>query len=227
MSKQSSGYLIDTYKEINTRIDENGNEQTTILEKTKKRERSTEPDYIKIYTNMWCQFNEIPDRARPLFMELATRMSYANQNSEYGGQLVSTGGPIQEEICKKLEITRSTYQRYLKDLRDCKAIRLVSRGYYQISPDYAGKGEWKYNPKLDRGGVEQLKATFEVNADGSKSWKADIVWADNGEPTELNEDYRKMLNVTESDQAVLESISITCDEDLRGYAPEPPAPTGL
>lgn len=234
MSKRDSGYYIDTIKETTTQIDEKGNEQTTTVTKTKKRERSNEPDYIKIYTDMWCQFNEIPDRARPLFLELAVRMSYASKNDEYGGQLVATGGPIQEAICKKLDIKRAAYQRYLKELRDCNAIRLVSRGYYQINPSYAGKGEWKYNPRLDRGGVEELIATFKLNADGTKSVKTDIIWADNGEDTPLNTFYREGMGVSAEDQTVLEtmSIDITCDDtpndtqDLGGAAPKPPAPAG-
>lgn len=207
--------IYESTKELETRIDENGNEQTTIIEKIKKRERSSEPDYIKLYTRVWCEFNQIPDRARPLFLELVCHMSYANTNEKDGGQLVATGGPVQESICKKLNITRSTYQRYLRDLCECNAIRSISRGYYQISPNYAGRGEWKYNPRLNRGGVEELVATFKLNVNGEKSCNTTIVWADNGESTEMNKIYRKMTDSKPGDQTVMSvrSIDILCDEE--------------
>lgn len=211
---KEQGYILDSTKEITTRIDEDGKEQTTIVEKVKKRERSTEPDYIKLYTSMWCEFNQIPMRARPLFLELVVRMSYADKSDRAGGQLVGTGGPVMASICEKLgsdgkPLTRSTYQKYLKDLVNCGAIIPVSRGYYQISGDYAGKGEWRYNPTLKRGGVEELTTTFRMKADGTKNVETNIVWADDGEDTELNDTYRKMTKSKASDQTIMSTITAT------------------
>lgn len=210
---KAQGYILDSTKEITTRIDEDGNEQTTIVEKTKKRERSTEPDYIKLYTSMWCEFNQIPLRARPLFLELVVRMGYADKSSRAGGQLVGTGGPVMSDICEKLgsdgkPLTRSTYQKYLKDLVNCGAIIPISRGYYQISGDYAGKGEWRYNPMLKRGGVEELTTTFRMKSDGMKV-ETNIIWADDGEENQINDAYRKATNSKKSDQTIMSTVTAT------------------
>ena len=69
---------IQEKEEIQTRIDENGDEQTTIKRTTSKIERSSEPDYIKLYTKMWCEFNQIPNVYRPLFFELISNMTYCH-----------------------------------------------------------------------------------------------------------------------------------------------------
>lgn len=214
LNLKEHGYILDSTKEITTRIDESGREKTTVVEKVKKRERSTEPDYIKLYTSMWCEFNSIPLRARPLFLELVVRMGYADRTARGGGQLVGTGGPVMADICAKLgtngsPLTRSTYQKYLRDLVDCGAIIPVSRGYYQISGDYAGKGEWRYNPTLKRGGVEELTTTFRLKSDGTKDVKTDIVWADDGGDTELNETYRTITGASKKDQTIITATTST------------------
>lgn len=215
---KAHGYILDSTKETTIRIDENGQEQTTVIEKVKKRERSTEPDYIKLYTSMWCEFNQIPLRARPLFLELVVRMGYADKSARGGGQLVGTGGPIMADICEKLgsdgkALTRSTYQKYLKDLVNCGAIIPISRGYYQISGDYAGKGEWRYNPTLKRGGVEELTTTFRMRSDGTKQVETNILWADDGTDTEINNTYRKMTNAKKDEQTVMTTTTATPIED--------------
>lgn len=194
--------VIQTEKEIVTQIDADGNEHTTTKEKTKTRERSSEPDYIKIYTNMWCEANQIPLAYRELFLQLATRMSYANAENEddLGGQIVCTSGLYGEKIRAALGWKPNMYQKGLKALCDCHAIKRVRRGFYQINPAYAGRGEWKYKPQLHRGGIENIIATFNL-ATGTN--KTEIVWSDDGTDTEMNKMYRKGLGVKKGDNAVL------------------------
>lgn len=156
--------------------DEEGN----ILSSTTTKEshmlaRNGEPDYIKIYTRMWCEFNQIPERVRPLFLQLAMRMSYCNSCTPEESQLVFTTGPVKQVIKKAIGVTNDkVFYRYLQELVDCNAIRKVGRGCYQINPQYAGRGAWRYNARENQGGIEDLVATFSFR-DGTVSTK--ITWA--------------------------------------------------
>lgn len=201
---------IITKKEVQTFIREDGTEQSTIKETTNKIERSTEPDYIKVYTKMWCEFNQIPMVYRDLFFELICNMSYCNASDLEHSQLVNTGKPWSDSIMRHLGWKKAMYQRGLAELCKCHAIKKISRGVYQINPSYAGRGEWKYNPRLSRGGIENLVATFDY-ASGTVETK--MLWADNGEDTELNELYRTGLNVTKDNNTTLTTQTITPVED--------------
>lgn len=145
--------------------------------------RNNEPDYIKLYTSMWCEFNQIPDTYRNLFLELITRMSYCDGTDLPHSQLVNTGKPWSDAIMKNLGWKKAMYQRGLKALCDCGAIKQISRGVYQINPNYAGKGEWRYNPRLQRGGVEDLVAQFNFR-DGTVQTK--IIWASENDGNATN-----------------------------------------
>lgn len=153
---------ISEMVEIENIKDEHGNLIDTKEKRTtRKVEPSGEPDYIKLYTKMWCEFNGIPVAYRNLFLELALRMSYTDADDLDNSQTVYTGKPISTTICKRLGWKERMYLKGLKALCDCKAIKRVNRGFYQINPTYAGRGTWKYNPKLQQGGIEKLVATFD------------------------------------------------------------------
>ena len=198
---------IITKKETQTFEDSNGNIQKTTKEITQKIQRSTEPDFIKIYTNMWCEFNQIPEKWRSLFLQLAIRMSYCRISATEGGQIVYTGKPQGDDICHSLgwEVSNKTNGQLMKGLRElcnCKAIRKINRGVYQINPQYAAKGEWKYNPRFDRGGVEDLIAKFDFK---NKIVETKIIWADDGKDNEINEMYRQGLETSTFDNTILKT----------------------
>lgn len=167
---------INQYKEVRTKEDSDGNISTSTLEKTSTIQKSDEPDYIKLYTSTWCEFNQIPLRLRDLFLELIVRMSYADSSSPDESQIVYTGKPTSTAIMKALNLKQSTYNQYLRELRECRAIRQVSRGVYQINPNYAGRGQWKYNPTLQSGGISDLRAEFNFV---TGEVKTKIIWGDN------------------------------------------------
>lgn len=191
--------IIKTEK--HTYEDEEGNIRSETKEISYQKE--SEPDYIKLYTKVWCEFNEIPIAYRPLFLELVQRMTYCNLEDLDGSQLVNTGTPYRESIMKSLGWkSKSMYQTGLKKLVDCKAIKNISRGVYQINPNYAGKGAWKYNPKLRQGGIKDLITQFNFK---DKTVNTKIIWADDGENTELNNIYRQGLEVNKNNNTILTS----------------------
>lgn len=191
---------ISTSTETIRSIDADGNETITTVEKTRNIQRNNEPDYIKLYTRMWCEFTGIPTVYRELFIQLATRMTYCNTRDLGHSQLVNTGKPWSDDIMRVLGWKRRMYQKGLRALCDCGAIRQISRGVYQINPMYAGRGEWKYNPKLDRGGIEDLVATFNFRQ-GTVDTK--IVWADDTTDSEINQIYRAGIHANAHDRSVI------------------------
>lgn len=198
--------MIKSESITNTIEHADGTTESTHSEKTTAIKRCDEPDYIKLYTRMWCEFNKIPEAYRNLFLELVTRMTYCNSGNLQKAQLVNTGKPWNEDIMQKLHWKTAMYQRGIKVLCKCNAIRKINRGVYQVNPQYAGKGEWKYNPQLDRGGIEDLIATFNFK---DKKVETEIVWADDGTASAINQMYRDGLGVDPSDKTVLKSTTIT------------------
>lgn len=182
---------IESTKEIHTTINPEGEETSTTIERTRKIERLDEPDYIKIYTSMWFLFNQIPSTYKELFLEFATNMSYCNAHNLEESQIVCTSGPIKKSILKKLNIKDRQYQRGIAELCKCGALKRIQRGFYQINPSYAGKGEWKYNPRLARGGIEQLVAIFKLEKNGEKTSELSVIWSDTGSNEEIDKDMRK------------------------------------
>ena len=206
----SKNYMHKT--EIHSVEDAEGNIQTTTKETLTKFKRSEEPDYIKLYTEMWTQFNAVPTAYRGLFLELVTRMSYANATNSNESQIVYVLKQARENIMAKLGWKLAMLKKGLTELVKCNAIKRLSNGVYQINPSYAGKGEWKYNPKLQQGGIEDLIATFNFK---DKTVDTQIIWADDGKPTEFNEMYRQGMGVKASDETVLTRTVVTPTENQK------------
>lgn len=203
--------IVKSTKETETIIDEHGAISSTTKETTSQIDVSAEPDFIKIYTKMWCEFNEIPNSYRELFFQLALRMSYCDKADLKHSQKVITYGSVKDEIKTALGWKDAMYYKGLKALCDCGAIKKLSRSEYQINPNYASKGHWKYNPRLGNGGVEDLVATFKFK---NKDVETNIVWADDGTNSALNQLYRDGLQVKDSDATVLTHIQISADNEL-------------
>ncbi len=149
-----------------TVVDQNGNviKQTT-AEKTIRKDQ--EPDYIKLYTRIWFDFKQFPAKYRELFLQLAIRMSYCNASDPSNSQIIDVMGHTKKEImaaCGWKTVDPMT--KGLKSLCDCGAIARIERGTYQINPEFAGRGTWRYDPKLNRGGIKDLITTLRF-ADGT------------------------------------------------------------
>ena len=159
--------------ETRTREDAEGNITTDTTETSYIKD--SEPDYIKLYTKTWCEFNQIPNAYRELFLQLAMRMTYCSASDLKHSQLVYTGKPFCNEIMQELHWKENMYRKGLKALTEAGAIKRIARGVYQINPSYAGRGAWKYNPTLKQGGVKDLIATFDFK---HGTVDTTIVWSD-------------------------------------------------
>ena len=201
----------ETITETFTDAEGNITEKTTSKETLINPDR--EPDYIKIYTKMFCDFKGVPEKYTRLFLELAMRMTYCNSTDLPHSQLVSTGGPFQEDIMKICGWkTKDPYLKGLKALCECGAIKKVKRGFYQINPEYAGRGSWKFNPRDNQGGIKDLVTTFHFKENYCDT---SIVWADDGSDNKLNETYRNGLKVSKRDETQLKHYWGEVDEAER------------
>lgn len=167
-------YERETIREVK---DQNGNVVgTESIKNSLSINKNDEPPYIKIYTQMWCQFNRVPERWHSLFFSLVCRMTYADMTSETGGQVVHTSGTTANSIVKELGWkSKDTLYRGLQALCDCKAIRKLGKGEYQVNPQYAGRGPWRYNAQAKQGGVKDLIAKFSFR---DKQVETFIEWDD-------------------------------------------------
>ena len=193
-----SKYINKT--ETHTKEDAEGNISQTKKETTVKFEDNNEPDYIKLYTRVWTELNEIPVAYREFFLQLALRMHYANSIKPFGGQIVYTTGPNKKDIMELLKWQDRMYRKALTELVKCNALKRIERGIYQINPTYAGKGEWKYNPKRQQGGIEDIIGSFSIK---NKTIDTQIIWADDGTNSEFNNQYRQGLGVIANQETVL------------------------
>lgn len=207
-------------KETVTVVGKDGKETRNIVEKTRTYNRVCEPDYIKLYVKPWTSMGHdgspgIPMAYRDLFLQLAMRMSYCNSDDPKSAQVVNTGAPYSKDIMRALNWSSpSMYARGLKALVDCKAIRRIGRGVYQVNPAFASRGEWTYNSKLHRGGVKEVIDLFRLEAgrepDGEREADgnpADVfggdpgsvthkrIWADDGGDTPGNREWREGLGI--------------------------------
>ena len=105
------------------------------------------------------------------------RMTYCNKDDLENSQVVATGGPVTIAIQRECGwTTADPVYKGLKVLTDCKAIKRIARGWYQINPSYAGKGSWNYNPKYKQGGIKDLIAIFNFR---QGTVETTTTWTDN------------------------------------------------
>lgn len=99
---------------------------------------------IILNAHTWIHDNKIPVQWRALFLELACRMNERALPFPADRQIVLTSALWREPVMKALGWdvnSRSRFQKGLKALCECGAIRRVSQGVYEINPQYAQRME--------------------------------------------------------------------------------------
>lgn len=121
-----------------------------------KQER--EPDFYKLY-----QLEAVPMQWWSLFEQLACYMSYADATNERtlkSSQIVYTSMEKDKIMQAMNWKTSSMYQKGLRELTKCGAIRHLARGVYQVNPMIAAKGSWEYDKIRRQGGVKKFAEYF-------------------------------------------------------------------
>jgi predicted transcriptional regulator len=149
-----------TYIERETVIEESGDVKKQIT--TQTIISAAEPPYVKLYMNTLLAFKNLPKTAAPVLSELLKHMTYADEEDEHGGQLLSPTFYTKQRIAKKLNIKVNTIDKTLVSLTKKGVLKRIGRSTYQVNPNMFGRGEWK--------DIKSIRATFdfntgEVNAD--------------------------------------------------------------
>ena len=114
---------------------------------------------------MFFEFKQFPQQYKELFLQLAMRMSYCNSMKFDTSQIVYVTGPNKDDIMEACGWSSvSSLTKGLKALCNCGAIRRVNCTVYQINPEFASRGSWRYNKKLEQGGIKDIIAQFHFAA---------------------------------------------------------------
>lgn len=128
-------------------------EETTTIRTVTERE----PDYIKLYVDMICVFNEIENSFSKVILEFSKYINYAD-NSE-GGILEITSFR-KEHIAKACNVSVSRINQaitaFVKKnifMPYLKSDGTKQRGVYIVNPYIIAKGKWE--------NIKKLRATFD------------------------------------------------------------------
>lgn len=78
-----------------------------------------------------------------LLQVILTKMSYADPESEYGGQTITIDKRTKEEWSKMLEISVDMIKRHVRNMVRSGHMLRVGRGVYMVNPYLYGKGTGK------------------------------------------------------------------------------------
>lgn len=122
--------------------------------------RSTEPTYVKIYTNKFNLIKDLKNESLKILLVLCQYVGYADVSDKAGGQLVKIDKDIKEKIMSELDISLSTLNRGFADLKNHKLIKKIDGTNYQMNPFLVGRGFWKFKTDYNSGGIEDLQSDW-------------------------------------------------------------------
>lgn len=133
----------------------------------------TEPEYVKLYINCVLTLNGLRKGLSNIFLAFLPYMSYADANSEDGGQVIFINKAMKNIIAKKLNIGLESINKAVSEFTKTGLFKRLSVGMYQINPNIVGRGEWK--------DIKNIRATFDF---ASKEIVADIIKNEEAESDE-------------------------------------------
>lgn len=117
------------------------------------REKSDEPDYVKLYIAAWASFKDLKGVNSAFVAKLLPFMAYANQK-----QVLALNSAIKRMIAADLGWSEKTalkrFSTELKLLEKAGVLVHVGRDMWCVNPELVGKGSWH--------DIKALRATFEV-----------------------------------------------------------------
>lgn len=158
-------YLFEN-TEITEVLDDSGKvKEKRVVKKEFAKSYDTEPEYIKLYTDVWCTFYDVPVVYKELFLQLAMHMTPVDCNSLETSQLVYTTGPMRDYYIKSCGWkSYESMAKGLKALCECNAIKKIKNGIYQVNPSFAARGKWLDAKDGEDGkftGLKSLRLTFD------------------------------------------------------------------
>lgn len=136
----------------------------------------TEPEYVKLYIDCVLAVNGLRKGLNPIFLAFLPYMSYADANSEDGGQVLFINKAMKNIIAKKLNIGLESINKAISEFTKAGLFKRLAVGMYQINPNIVGRGEWK--------DIKNIRATFDF---ASKEIVADIIKNEEADSDEQKE----------------------------------------
>ena len=118
--------------------------------------RSAEPHYVKLYIDCLCDFKGISKSLNPILLGFVKRMSYANPDKEFGGQILYLNAAFKKVVAAECGVTVKRVDQAITDFVKSGIFARVATATYQVNPEMFGRGRWK--------DIKNIRAKFDFGA---------------------------------------------------------------
>ena len=101
-----------------------------------------EPPFIKLYLDCLSKFKDIQLSFNPILIEFLKRTSYADEETENGGQILYLNKRLKQNIANKCNISLNRVEHAITEFVKKGYMFRIDVGTYQFNADLFGKGNW-------------------------------------------------------------------------------------
>lgn len=123
-------------------------------------QHEVEPPYVKLYTQDIGRLYGLTESTQNVLMALAKHMVYRTN-------VIVLYGPIKTILMQELNMNKNTFNKAIDTLYKQGILIRQSRACYVLDPELFGSGSWA--------DVKRVRLSIEYHADGSKSFKTQLV----------------------------------------------------
>ena len=123
-------------------------DQTTgeVISQNKKQITSSklpdEPPFVKLYLDCLCKFKDMQISFNPILIEFLKNASYADIDSDNGGQVIYMNKMLKANIAKKCNVSLKRVEQAITEFVKKGIMRRIGVGTYQFNPNLFGFGRW-------------------------------------------------------------------------------------
>lgn len=101
-----------------------------------------EPPFVKLYLDCLCKFKDMQISFNPILIEFLKKASYADADSDNGGQVIYMNKMLKENIAKKCNVSLKRVEQAITEFVKKGIMRRIGVGTYQFNPNLFGFGRW-------------------------------------------------------------------------------------
>lgn len=126
-----------------------------------------EPPFVKLYLDCLSKFKDIQLSFNPILLEFLKRATYADEDTEIGGEVLYLNKRLKQTIAKKCNVSLKRVEQAITEFVKKGYMYRIDVGTYQFNANLFGKGNWGdvYN-------IRNIQANFNF---GTGEVVADIV----------------------------------------------------
>lgn len=168
-------------------------------------QHEVEPPYVKLYTQDIGRLYGLTESTQSVLMALAKHMVYRTN-------VIVLYGPIKTILMQELGMNKNTFNKAIDTLYKQGILIRQSRACYVLDPELFGSGSWA--------DVKRVRLSIEYHADGSKSFRTQLVKENAVVSIEKTSWQRKKDVVREELEIPFENVSGVFGEDAYQSAQE-------